>query len=103
MKIYIAGKINGDKNYKAKFSAAEELLEKAGLIPLNPACLPQGMTTSEYMRVCFSMLEVCDAVCFLPDYESSEGAMLEYHYCKYTDKPMLHIDAIAGGLYEDYI
>ena len=35
-KIYIAGKITGDPNYKAKFEAAAEEYKKKGYIVLNP-------------------------------------------------------------------
>ena len=36
MKIYIAGRIAGDKQYKAKFRAAERKLSEAGHVALNP-------------------------------------------------------------------
>ena len=36
MKIYIAGRIAGDKQYKAKFREAERKLSEAGHIALNP-------------------------------------------------------------------
>lgn len=35
MKIYISGKITGDKHYKAKFREAEKKLTAAGHIVLN--------------------------------------------------------------------
>lgn len=87
MKIYIAGKITGDRNYKDKFRRAEEILEAQGHIVLNPAILPEGMTQDEYMHICIPMLEVADQAVFLPDYFESEGARLEYNWCCYTGKP----------------
>ena len=39
MKIYIAGKITGDKNYKEKFDAVEKLLASQGYSVMNPARL----------------------------------------------------------------
>lgn len=36
MKIYISGKITGDRRYKAKFREVEKKLAKAGHIVLNP-------------------------------------------------------------------
>ena len=43
MKVYIAGKITGDPNYKGKFAAEAEKIRAAGHIALNPAELPEGM------------------------------------------------------------
>ena len=41
MKIYISGKITGDRRYKAKFREVEKKLA-AGHIVLNPATAPEG-------------------------------------------------------------
>lgn len=87
MKIYIAGKITGDANYKDKFRRAEELLVSQGHIVLNPAKLPEGLRPGDYMRICFAMLEAADMAAFLPDYCDSPGARLEYDWCRYTGKP----------------
>ena len=51
VKIYIAGKITGDKRYKAKFAAAEKNLQAAGHVVLNPATLPAGLEQADYMRI----------------------------------------------------
>lgn len=50
MKIYIAGKIAGDRRYRAKFREAAKALEAAGHVVLNPATLPDGLTDGDYMR-----------------------------------------------------
>ena len=55
MKIYIAGRIAGDKQYKAKFREAERKLSEAGHIALNPATQPAGLSNADYIRVCFAM------------------------------------------------
>lgn len=86
MKIYIAGKITGDPNYKVKFIRAQRLLEEQGHKVLNPALLPQGMKASDYMRICFAMIDTADMVVFLKNAAASNGAMLEYTYCKYIGK-----------------
>ena len=89
MKIYIAGKITGDTGYRAKFGWAEERLKKEGHIVLNPASLPEGLRSEEYMQICSAMMGVADCVGFLPDWEKSAGANLEYAWCKYVGKPMM--------------
>jgi hypothetical protein len=42
MKLYIAGKISGEPNYKNKFARVGEKLEQAGHWVMNPASLPPG-------------------------------------------------------------
>lgn len=84
MKVYLAGKITGDPDYKKKFEAAAEICR--GYTVLNPATLPEGMNRADYMRICFAMIDSADIVMFLPDYEESEGARLEKAYCDYIEK-----------------
>ena len=78
MKIYIAGKIAGDRRYRAKFREAAKTLEAAGHVVLNPATLPDGLTDGDYMRIALAMLEASDLAVFLPDYQESRGAMVEW-------------------------
>ena len=51
MKIYIAGKIAGDRKYRAKFREAARALEGMGHVVLNPATLPDGLTDADYMQI----------------------------------------------------
>ena len=86
MKIYIAGKITGDPEYRRKFARAARQVEEFGHIALNPAELPEGMTPEEYMRICFAMLDVADEMWYLTDAVDSPGAFLEVQYCRYIKK-----------------
>jgi len=89
VKIHIAGKITGDENYREKFRKQEERLREEGHIVLNPASLPEGMKREEYMQICTAMMSVADCVAFIPGWEESHGAQLEYAWCKYVGKPMM--------------
>ena len=40
MKVYIAGEIAGNENYKAQFESAARQIEALGHIVLSPALLP---------------------------------------------------------------
>lgn len=86
MKVYIAGKITGNENYREEFAKAQAELEKGGHIVLNPAVLPEGLTKGEYMRICFAMIDIADVVMFLPGWQDSEGAKVENLYCRYVGK-----------------
>lgn len=85
--VYIAGRITGDADYKAKFAAAAARLEGLGFIALSPAILPGGLTKADYMRMCFAMIDVAELVVLLSDWNESPGAQLEKQYCDYIEKP----------------
>ena len=91
-KIYIAGKITGDPDYKAKFEAAAEAYKKKGYTVLCPSWMPAGMQPADYMRICFAMIDTADVVAFLPGFSKSPGARLEAEYCFYTDKSTIMPD-----------
>lgn len=91
-KIYIAGKITGDPDYKAKFNAAAEEYKKRGYTVLNPSWMPEGMQKADYMRICFAMIDTADVVAFLPDFKQSAGAEVEHAYCRYIDKNIRHYE-----------
>lgn len=93
MKIYLAGKISGNDDYKEQFAELErriyDIAEEYGredITVLNPATLPEGMSRSEYMRICFQMIDISDCAFFLDGWIDSDGATLERDYCKYIGK-----------------
>ena len=83
MKIYIAGKITGDKNYKSKFKRAEKLLRSLGHSVMNPAWIAPSddFTWTDYMQISGMMQARCNAVYFLKDWKDSEGANIEFKRC----------------------
>lgn len=85
-KIYIAGKISGFKNYKEKFSKAEKQLIAQGHICMNPAVLPEGFPYKAYIPICIAMIDQCDSVYMLNNWEDSKGARFELEYAKVSGK-----------------
>lgn len=92
MRVYIAGKITGDKDFKEKFALHKQQLTTIGYDVLSPADLPDGLTQAEYMRLCFAMIEMSDIVILLDDYINSPGALLELEFCKYIGKHYIRRD-----------
>lgn len=84
--VYISGPITGVERYWEAFEKAEDELEAAGFIPLTPTRLPKGLTNEQYMRIDLAMIDVADAVLFLPGWRESPGALTENTYCTYTGK-----------------
>ena len=89
MKVYIAGKITGNPNYKRQFAKAERELKTQGHTTMNPAVLPDGFEHHEYMKICFSMIDICDSVFFLSNWNDSIGAQMEHIYARATGKGLL--------------
>lgn len=89
MKIYIAGKITGDPNYRQKFNDAAEKFPDDTI--LNPSTLPAGLSSADYMRICLAMIDSADMVAFLPDWNESRGARLENDYCQYVGKQTFYV------------
>ena len=86
MKIYISGAITNNPNYKEDFERAEDYLQReypsADII--NPALvnsyLPKSTTYEEYMKMCFCMLDMCEAIFMLKGWRKSCGANRELGY-----------------------
>ncbi len=90
LKIYIAGKITGFDGYKEKFISAEAFLRENGALPMSPAVLPPGYDWEEYMHICASMIDVCDAVYFLNNWSDSPGAKREFDYAYENGKRLFY-------------
>lgn len=83
MRIYIAGKITGELDYRDKFKIAEDKLEAMGHIVVNPAMLPDGLGTHrDYMDICITMLSKCEGIYLLKGYEGSPGAKEELGHAR---------------------
>ena len=107
-KVFISGAISSELHtYKAKFAAAEAFLtaprsveeiqqEKPHCIVMNPAILPLGFEHEDYIAICITMIDACDTVVFLHDWESSPGAQLEMRHAKYYLKEILFFDDIVA-------
>jgi len=91
-KIYIAGKINGLLNFKEIFDKKKKELEDEGYVVLSPADLPNGMEYEDYMVICYAMIDVADAIYFLPNWVDSSGAKRERHYALSKQKVLLNLE-----------
>lgn len=82
MKVYIAGKITNNPNYKNEFEEAEKALKLQGYEVMTPHHMNTGFKQSEYWHVCKAMIDVCDTVYFLPTWEDSKGSCFEMGYAE---------------------
>jgi hypothetical protein len=103
-KVYIAGPITGVKGYADRFKRAEQILEEAGHEPVSPV-IPEkyeGRPYRSYIDRGLRLLMGCDAICMLPGWTRSRGAMLEKRYAETVKLPVYFIDtkyeAVRGPL-----
>ncbi|CAK7037996.1 MAG: hypothetical protein MORG_01591 [Morganella sp. (in: enterobacteria)] len=83
MKVYIAGPMSGLVNCnRYKFNRMADHLADYGHVALNPAILPDGLSQADYMAICVSMLQRCDAILMLNGWQGSEGAKAEHALAK---------------------
>lgn len=102
LKAYISGKITGDDNYLQKFLDAELYLDKQGFAVVNPAAalilFPKDTKYIEYMCNSLRLLDSCDCVYMLKDWQVSHGAKIEHEYALATGKSIIY--ELEGATYE---
>jgi hypothetical protein len=87
-KVYISGKVTGlpEAEYLENFMKAEMRLSKMGYTVVNPAkvnsMLPKDTTWEQYMLLSKVMVDMCDTIYMLSNYEDSKGALLELKWAK---------------------
>jgi hypothetical protein len=94
-RVYLAGKITGDDNYRRKFAVAEEKLKGLGYRVMNPAILPDGWDYESYIRISMCMLRECEAVCLLADWTESRGAIAEFNAAVDRNMVIMNYEMIA--------
>jgi len=88
MRVYISGKITDVpvRRYLLRFARAEQMLRAEGHEVINPAAiglnLPMSFTHRDYMDVDIMLLDKCDAIFMLNNWEDSAGAQQEHEYAE---------------------
>ena len=96
MKIYIAGKITGLPRaaIELKFEAAASALTAEGHDVFIPTVLPayESVPHEDYMHICYAMIDICDAIFLLDDWQKSKGARMECQYAADWRKKIIYQD-----------
>lgn len=92
--IYISGKITGTDDYLQRFERAEKHLNSMDIVDvINPAkvnsYLPE-LSYSQYIKISLCMLEMCDTVYMLKNWENSVGAKLEWEFAKANNYKIMY-------------
>lgn len=90
-KIYLSGPVSGRplEEARVQFAEAEEFLLKHFGRENVEVFNPMTFTTyapekkwQDYMHTCLAVLETCDVILMLKDWQNSCGAKCEYHYAE---------------------
>lgn len=93
-KIYISGPITGTTDYMERFEKAENYLNSKGYSVINPAKvnaqMPKDTTYEEYMKMSFTMLDMCEYIYMLDGWNKSTGANRELGYAMAKDMTIMY-------------
>lgn len=89
MKIYIAGSITNNPNYKWTFEEVEKDLTAQGHVVLNPV-KNLGFSYKDYIDMGLCELMKCDAIYMIHGWEESSGAKLEHMYALTTNMKIFY-------------
>ena len=110
--IYVAGPMRGYENYNFDtFDRAATMLECEGWNVISPADLdrmyegwsaypPKGITFTRedyrrfILRDIHAIIENCDAVAFLPGWESSAGCKVEHAVAEFFSLDIIYLEAL---------
>lgn len=92
--IYISGKITDTDDYLQRFERAEKHLNTMNITDvINPAkvnsYLPE-LSYSQYIKMSLCMLEMCDIIYMLKNWENSIGAKLEWEFAKANNYKIMY-------------
>lgn len=92
--IYISGKITDTDDYLQRFEAAENHLNNMDILDIiNPAkvnsFLPE-LSYGQYIKMSLCMLEMCDTIYMLKNWENSIGAKLEWEFAKANNYKIMY-------------
>lgn len=93
-KIYISGPITGTTDYMERFEKAENYLKSKGYSVVNPAKvnaqMPEDTSYEEYMKMSFTMLDMCQYIYMLDGWHKSTGANRELGYAMAKDMTIMY-------------
>lgn len=104
-RVYIAGKMTGlsMEEIQNRFKRVEDILVKKNAV-MNPAVMwnladPSKFDRDQYLEICYSMIDICDTIVVLPEFEDSYGTQKEIAHAEYNNKDVYYLGADDDKLY----
>lgn len=93
-RIYISGKMTGLEAHEIaqNFKDAKKQLCRPDVIPISPTGIDYGdkLAWAEYMRLDEVLIQICDAIYMLSNWQDSPGACHELEYARSLGKPVIY-------------
>ena len=89
-RVYISGPITGVIEAEEYFREAEQKIEAAGFIAINPYTLINGggkLTWEDYIDMDLAILKKCNCIYMLNGWQNSRGATLEKEFAERHNIP----------------
>lgn len=101
MKLFLSGAISNYPNYKKEFEFFKYKLEQMGHTVISPAdVVPPNIDYEEQMKLCFILIDFCQAVCFMPNWHSSSGSRRENMHAQSHKYKRYYFSADRESIYE---
>ena len=107
MRVYLSGAITGKEDTAAErfLAATLDVFERCGhgTEIINPwavgliASMNADLSHKDFMNLSFALMELCDAIYFMPGWGESEGCGMEYIYAQNMGLKILEGDDEKTG------
>ena len=93
MRVYLAGRIRGVRNYQMVFANAAQKLRQQGHSVFNPAAagLDDGRPLWKIMAYLLPQLCECEGIALIPAWWRSGGARIEWLLARYLGKKVIRL------------
>lgn len=102
-KVYVAGRVSSDPNYKEKFSRYCKMIEASSTkdikyIAVNPTAQAgfedENLSFYQHIKLDFQHLIKCDIILLTSGWENSKGCNMEYAFACGTNKIILEAEKV---------
>ena len=101
MKVFISGPVSGHPDYKEKFKEIELKLAEQGYSVINPSAIldldANGESNvdhlskyQENMNNCYELIDECDAIFHMNEWNKSHGCQQEHRYATIKGKILMY-------------